>query len=398
MRADRLIALALLLQARGRMTAEALATRLEVSVRTVYRDLDALSAAGVPVYAECGRGGGVELPDGYRLDLNALNPAEARAVFLGGVAAPLAELGVGAVLDGTLRKLAAALSAPSRDAAQRTRQRLLVDTSDWWQPPPPTPPSLRTIEEAVWRDVRLRLTYGRYGRGETERIVDPYALVAKRGVWYLVGAVASRAADASAEAPPGSVTPAWRTSRHIRGAGAAVGVSAARSDVGNAPADPLDAAEQPGSGGDRPLAKPVVYRVSRVRTAVLLDEPSQRPADFDLARFWAEWCVEFLASRPHYLATLRGDRSAVARLARTFAVVGPPPVPGGPAGAEGQPGAQGQPEGDRVVVQVDLETPEVACSTLLGCGPAVEALAPPELRRLVAHTAGATLALYNHPG
>ncbi|MDQ3703303.1 MAG: WYL domain-containing protein [Chloroflexota bacterium] len=392
MRADRLIALVLLLQARGRMTAEALAMRLEVSVRTVYRDLDALSAAGVPVYAACGRGGGVELPDGFRLDLNALNPEEARAVFLGGVAAPLAELGVGAVLDGALRKLAAALSAPSRDAAERTRQRLLVDTSDWWQPPPPTPPALRTIEEAIWRDRRLRLTYGRYGRGETERIVDPYALIAKRGVWYLVGAVTSHAADASAGAPPGSVTSDWRTSRGIRAAGASAGVPAARSDVGNNPAALLDTAEEPrssDSSGARPLAKPVVYRLSRVRSAVLLDEPSQRPTDFDLARFWAEWCVEFLASRPHYFVTLRGDRAVVARLTRTFAVVDLPPA------LEGQ---EGQPEGDRVVVQVDLETPEVACSTLLGCGPAVEALAPPELRRLLARTAADTLALYGHSG
>src|SRR5690348_4131400 len=127
MRADRLIALVLLLQAHGRLSAPELARHLEVSVRTIYRDLDALSAAGVPVYAECGRHGGVSLPNGYHVDLTALNREEARALFLGGLAAPLADLGVGAVLDGALRKLSAALPPAGRDEAVRARQRLLVD-------------------------------------------------------------------------------------------------------------------------------------------------------------------------------------------------------------------------------------------------------------------------------
>ena len=197
MRADRLLATVLLLQARGRLTAPELAERLEVSVRTVYRDLDALSAAGVPVYATTGRNGGVTLPPGYRPDLTALRPAEARALFLGGAPGPLTELGVGDVLDGALRKLSAALPATARGEAERARQRLLVDSTDFWQGPARAAAHLRTVEGAVWGDQRLRISYARYGRAPSERVIDPYALVAKQGVWYLVGAVAPEGAGAA---------------------------------------------------------------------------------------------------------------------------------------------------------------------------------------------------------
>jgi predicted DNA-binding transcriptional regulator YafY len=336
-RADRLIALVLLLQARGRLTAEELAARLEVSVRTIYRDLDALSAAGVPVYAVSGRGGGVALPAGYRADLTALNPEEARALFLGGAAAPLAELGVGRILDAALRKLSAALPAGG-DAADRARQRLLVDASDWWQAPPeprdppappdaPAPPHLRTIEEAVWRDRRLRLTYARYRRPAAERLLDPYALVAKQGVWYLV------AADAAA-----------------RGAA---------------------------------LPEPRVFRVSRVQAAHVVDEPSRRREAFDLPRFWAAHCRAFLASVPSYLVTLRVHPSLAPRMVRN-------PVKGwAAAGPAGEPDAAGW-----TVMRLDMEAPEVAYGTVLGYGPLLEVLEPPELRQRIARAATETAGLY----
>jgi predicted DNA-binding transcriptional regulator YafY len=325
-RADRLVAIVLLLQARGRLTAPELAARLEVSVRTVYRDLDALSAAGVPVYATTGRNGGIVLPEGYRLDLTALRPAEARALFLGGAPGSLADLGVGAVLDGALRKLSAALPASTRDEAERARQRLLVDGTDWWQAPRDPPPHLRTVEAAVWGDRRLRLAYARYGREATERVVDPYGLVAKRGVWYLVGAV-------------------------VRTAGGEAGA-------------------------------PAAFRVSRIRAAELLDEPSQRPVDFDLGRFWSEFGAAFLASVPSYPATLRATPRAGARLARVFVKgTAPPPL--------GEPDVAG-----RVTLRVDLETLEVASATVLEWGPEVEVLAPPELRRRVAELTAAAAAQY----
>ncbi len=187
MRADRLIAVVLLLQARGRMTAPDLAARLGVSVRTIYRDLDALSTAGVPVYADRGAGGGISLPDGYRLDLTALNREEASALFLSTMPGPLADLGGGHILEAALRKVSAALPAGARHEAEQARQRLHLDPAEWWQTHEPVP-HLRVVQEAVWQDRRLRLRYRRRDGSSASRLVDPCGLVAKTGVWYLVAA------------------------------------------------------------------------------------------------------------------------------------------------------------------------------------------------------------------
>lgn len=187
-RGDRLLSILLLLQANGRMTARELAERLEVSERTIYRDLDALSAAGVPVYAERGRGGGLALLDGYRTDLTGLSEEEARALFSFGGPQVVAQLGLGPVLEGALRKLLAALPPAQRAGAQRARDRLLVDAAPWWRQPEPAP-QLTAVQDAVWHDQRLRLTYRRGGGEPAERVVDPYGLIAKAGAWYLLAGV-----------------------------------------------------------------------------------------------------------------------------------------------------------------------------------------------------------------
>jgi predicted DNA-binding transcriptional regulator YafY len=240
MRADRLLSLLLLLQTRGRMTARELAERLEVSERTIYRDITALGIAGVPVYAERGPGGGCCLLDGYRTTLTGLSEAEVRTLLMSTVSRPLADLGLGPALDAALLKLLAALPSARRSEAERARQRLHVDTAGWGQGEEPVP-QLRTVQEAVWQDRRLRIRYGS-PRDISERVVDPYGLVVKAGIWYLVAC----------------------------------------------------------SDGEMRM-----FRVSRIQQAELLDELFARPPDFDLVAHWIEACERFEASWGRYAATLR---------------------------------------------------------------------------------------------
>jgi predicted DNA-binding transcriptional regulator YafY len=188
-RGDRLLAILLLLQGHGRLTAKDLAERLEVSERTIYRDLDALGTAGVPVVAERGRGGGISLIEGYRTDLTGLSESEARALFSFGGPQVVAQLGLGEVLEAALRKLMAALPAGQRAGAERARDRFLVDTARWRQDPE-TLPGLGALQDAVWSDERVRIRYHRGGGADAhERTVDPYGLVVKAGAWYLLAAV-----------------------------------------------------------------------------------------------------------------------------------------------------------------------------------------------------------------
>ena len=244
MRADRLLSLLMLLQTRGRMTAQELAGELETSVRTIYRDIDALSTAGVPVYAERGPGGGCALLDSYRTNLTGLTEDEVRALFMLSIPAPLAELGVSQELKAALLKLSAALPAARRHDESHVRQRIHLDWAGWHQPEEPVP-HLQTLHQAVWQDRKLHVTYpvqiGPYAR-QFERLVDPYGLVAKAGAWYLVCA---------------------------------------------------------GDGRMR------VQRVSRILEAHVASERFERPADFDLAVFWEHWCARQEESRPSYPVTAR---------------------------------------------------------------------------------------------
>jgi predicted DNA-binding transcriptional regulator YafY len=253
-RADRLLSLLMLLQARGRLTARQLAGELEVSERTIYRDLDALSAAGVPVYAERGPGGGCALLDNYRTTLTGLTEEEVHALFMLSIPGPLADLGVSQELKAALLKLSAALPAAYRQDAERVRQRIHLDATGWFQPEEPVP-HLGTIQEGVWGDCKLQLAYRRGDGTQVERVVEPYGLVAKAGVWYLVRAHDGR--------------------------------------IG-------------------------VYRVSRVQAARLTEERFERPEGFDLATFWAESCAEFEASRPVYPVTLRIAPELVPCLPQVF--------------------------------------------------------------------------------
>ncbi|TMR97492.1 helix-turn-helix transcriptional regulator [Nonomuraea basaltis] len=230
MRASRLLSLLLLLQTRGRMTAPELAAELEVSVRTVYRDVEALSAAGVPVYADRGPAGGYQLLDGYRTRLNGLTAEEASSLFLAGLPGPAAELGLGEVAATAELKLLAALPPEPRSHASRMRERFLLDVPSWYRSADDVP-HLSEVAEAVWGQRPLHMTYRRWGRQEVDRVIHPYGLVLKGGSWYLVAA------------PPD--------------------------------------------------ASPRTYRVARILTLETLPGHFQRPAGFELAAFWSAYAKEF---------------------------------------------------------------------------------------------------------
>lgn len=242
MRADRLLSLLMLLQSRGRMSARELAAELEVSKRTIYRDVEALSLAGVPIYAESGRDGGYALLDSYRTSLTGLTEGEVRALFMLSIPAPLADLGMGQELKTALLKLSAALPDVRRQDEARVRQRFLVD-STWWQHQGEEPvPYLQTIHQAVWEDRRLHIVYRPPFALQIEHEVEPYGLVAKAGIWYLVCARSGR----------------------VR-----------------------------------------VHRVADLLEVHLTEEPFVRPADFDLAAFWQGWCTEREQNRSLYPVTVR---------------------------------------------------------------------------------------------
>lgn len=187
MRAARLISLVLLLQNRESMTAAELAGELEVSERTIHRDVLALNAAGVPVYADRGRAGGYRLLGGYRTRLTGLSRAEAEALFLAGLRGPASDMGLADAVASAELKVLAALPPALRDAPTRTGQRFHLDVPGWfWEAGPPH--HLAELARAVWQDRIVELRYRR-GDREVTRTVCPYGLVLKNGVWYLVGRV-----------------------------------------------------------------------------------------------------------------------------------------------------------------------------------------------------------------
>jgi predicted DNA-binding transcriptional regulator YafY len=184
MRASRLLSILLLLQARGRMSAQALAEEVEASVRTVFRDVDQLSAAGIPIWAERGRNGGFQLQEGWRTKLTGLTTDEASAIFLAGLPGPAAELGLGEAMSSAQLKLLAALPADWQASAQRVGARFHLDPVDWFRSAEP-PEHLRAVAEAVWQERRLKIQYKSWNR-VSDRRVDPYGLVLKAGTWYMV--------------------------------------------------------------------------------------------------------------------------------------------------------------------------------------------------------------------
>jgi predicted DNA-binding transcriptional regulator YafY len=190
MRASRLLTIQMLLQSRGRMSARALAEELQVSVRTLHRDVDQLSAAGVPIYAERGRSGGFALLDGWRTSLTGLTQGESQAVFLSGLAGPAAQLGLGADVRAAQLKLLTALPTAWREQALTVSARLHLDPVDWYREQEAVP-LLGLVAEAVWKDRCLAMRYESWKR-TSMRTVGPLGLVLKGGAWYVVALLADQ--------------------------------------------------------------------------------------------------------------------------------------------------------------------------------------------------------------
>ena len=220
MRASRLLSLLMLLQSRGRVSAQALAQALEVSVRTIHRDVDELSAAGVPIWADRGRLGGFQLQPGWRTRVDGLTAPEAQAMFLGGLPGPAAELGLGEAMASAQLKLLAALPEGWREDARRVSARFHLDPIDWYRGPSATD-HLPLVAQAVWNERRLSMRYESW-KGEVRRSVDPLGLVLKAGVWYLAARVGNgvrtyrlsnilelEVGDESFERPPDFDLAAW---------------------------------------------------------------------------------------------------------------------------------------------------------------------------------------------
>lgn len=320
MRADRLLSILLLLQVHQRLTARELARRLEVSERTIHRDMEALSGAGVPVTAERGAGGGWALLEGYRTNLTGLNEAEIQALFLTRPPRLLADLGLDKAAEAALIKLLAALPSMHRRGAQDVRQRIHVDAAGWRQSEEAVP-LLPTLQEAIWLERKLRFTYER-GDGGVERLVDPLGLVAKGSIWYLVAAVEGE----------------LRT-----------------------------------------------YRVSRMQSAVVLDEPCARPPDFDLAAYWERSTATFIVNLPRYPATVRVDPAILPSIRQ--------------GGRYARIEREDPPDADGwIPLAMLFEEEHNACEYVLSYGPRIEALEPAALREQVIQAAEDVVALYAKRG
>lgn len=239
----------MLLQTRGRMSAEALSEELEVSVRTIYRDIDQLSASGVPVYADIGRNGGFALLDGWKTKLTGLTAPEAQALFLSGLPGPAAEMGLGPEVQQAELKLLAALPADWQQEAKRISTRFHLDPAGWFQPGY-VHAHLKSVADCVWAERRISVRYESWTK-VSDKVLEPYGLVLKGGIWYVVAA----------------------TEGQVR-----------------------------------------TYRLSGIQALIVLEETFSRPRDFDLPNYWAEAARQFERDIYISTARVRATERGVRRL------------------------------------------------------------------------------------
>ncbi|MFG1820507.1 helix-turn-helix transcriptional regulator [Kribbella sp. NPDC049174] len=320
MRSSRLLSILLLLQTRRQLTARELANELEVSLRTIYRDVEALAAAGVPVYADQGRTGGYRLVEGYRTRLTGLTEQEAAALFLVGMPGPAAALGLTAETSAAELKLLAALAPDQRDRAGRLKNRFHLDLPAWYQDAENSP-HLSAVADAVLHDRRIKVLYRRWeAPREVERVLEPYGLVLKNGAWYVVAATGN----------------GMRT-----------------------------------------------YRVASILELTPTDEEFERPADFDLPRFWQDRLADFDQTRFTAEAVVRVSAGLASRM---HDVSFPLLVK---AVAATEPADDGT-----VTVTVPIESIGNAAAAFCRFGNSLEVLDPPELRAELAKLGRTLIGLY----
>ncbi|HET7627842.1 MAG TPA: YafY family protein, partial [Bacillales bacterium] len=237
MRGDRLISIILSLQTHGRMTAQALAEKLEVSERTIYRDMDALSRSGIPVIAARGTNGGWSLLDDFQTNLTGLKESEIRALFVSPSAQLLEDLGFTKVSEAARNKLIASLPSSFRENAKDVWNRIHIDTSTWRNRKEKVK-AFELLKEALWKNNKIKMVYQRADGQTNERIVNPLGLVAKGSRWYLIAA---------------------KENGEIRN-----------------------------------------YRAARIQSAEALAESFERPKSFDLAQYWRSSTQAFIENLPSF--------------------------------------------------------------------------------------------------
>jgi len=316
MRSSRLLEMLLLLQTRGSVTAAELADRLEVSPRTVYRDAEALGAVGVPIYAERGRGGGIRLLPGYRTDVTGLTRDEARALFVLSTGGAHADLGLAAPLRSAIAKVMRAVPAPFQPAATAASERVLVDPVGWMRSADAAG-ELGALQAAVFADRRVRMRYRSSGQHKaTDMVVDPYGLVCKSGVWYLV-------ADCTGE--------------------------------------------------------PRLFRVSRVEAVLVADEPVTRRDGVSLGGLWEELRRQ-VDERPTPVRVIaRVRQTRLDMFSRMFAAHLVEATAGGALAKGARAGLSGADDGEWAVLTLRFAAVQAA-RVLLSFGGDVVVTSPPEVR------------------
>jgi predicted DNA-binding transcriptional regulator YafY len=345
MRASRLMSVLMLLQSSGKLTAQQLANTLEVSVRTIYRDIESLSEAGVPVYGDAGPDGGYQLLGGYRTRLNGLTAAEAQALSLAGMPRAAAELGLGAVLATAQLKLQAALPAELRERTAAISERFLLDAPGWYHDGDSSP-YLAAVADAVWHQRRIKVRYRRWtAPTDVTRTLDPHGIVLKAGKWYLVATNAAGAATNAAEAAKNAATSA--------GGEAGKGMR--------------------------------TYRINHILGLTDTGERFTRADDFELAAFWASSVAGFRTGLWQGEATIRLSPAGRERTAEMMssAVISAIDATASAADDDGW-----------VTAVVPIESLIHAHQDFLRLGADVEVLEPAELRARLTETARSLAAIY----